>query len=276
MNLKAIIPQGQTEITVNGLHQWDYGRKIEIHSAGFPAVVEVHFACAGMKEAAVRVASVTNGVAVVSIPDPCLEQTSPIIAWVFEIKGSTGATTKTIILPIKARPRPQSGEEIPAEVTNKYIELLALVNSLEGRIEDAVDEAVENATAGNITIDKANTAGWATLAGVLEAFVQNAESDTSGRVDKGLCAGIYVVWDSDVSPRILCVKPDTRYGETDRTADMAGRMGDTYDYYYCSFDCVNGVLGKVVEYRLKGGFEIIQDYASTIDCHYVCLMQFIT
>ena len=135
MNIKAIIPAGITEITVNGLHQWDYGRKLEIHSPDLPAIVEVHFACAGMTEAVVRSCTATNGVAVAAIPDICLEQTSPITAWVYLVGESSGATAKTVTLTVIERTRPQPTETIPEDISNKYTEAISAMN-------DAVDDII--------------------------------------------------------------------------------------------------------------------------------------
>ena len=47
MNLKAIFREGETALTVHGLTQWDYGRKLEITHPALPAVLEVHFAVVG-------------------------------------------------------------------------------------------------------------------------------------------------------------------------------------------------------------------------------------
>lgn len=137
MNLTAIIPSGQTEITVNGLHQWDYGRLLEIRSSSLPATVEVHFACSGMDEAVVRVceSSQVEGsdvkVVTAAIPDLCLEQTTPIVAWVYELNssGSSGQTTVTIKLPIMARPKPAPRSSVPTTVSDQYTQLLAAVNT---------------------------------------------------------------------------------------------------------------------------------------------------
>ncbi len=132
MPIKAIFANGQTEITVNGLHQWDYGQTLEIYSENLPTVVEVHFACVGMEEAVVRACETSTGKAVATIPDRCLEQTTPITAWVFEISGtngSIGTTTKKITLPIEARTRPSVAKDIPTAVSDKYTEVIAEVNT---------------------------------------------------------------------------------------------------------------------------------------------------
>jgi hypothetical protein len=105
-NIKVFIPEGATAAVAIGLHQWDYGRLLEIHDATLPAATEVHFACVGMDEAQVRTGSLSDGVLTVPIPDGCLEQSTPITAWVYEDDGRSGKTTKTITLPLLPRPKP--------------------------------------------------------------------------------------------------------------------------------------------------------------------------
>ena len=142
MILKAIIPPGQTEITVNGLHQWNYGCMLEIYSNELPeGLVEVHFACADMESAVVRSCSTYGGVVEAAIPDQCLEQTSPIVAWVYALGETTGTTIKTIRLPIIPRTRPQSGSSIPETVSDKYTEAVAAMNQLVGQVENTVTHA---------------------------------------------------------------------------------------------------------------------------------------
>ena len=107
MSIRAIFPAGVDEITVNGLHQWDYGRKLEIQADGLPTQIEVHFACTGMEEAVVRSGTVVNGKAEAAIPDQCLEQITPVTAWVYEVGEKYGKTIKTVVLTIVERKRPQ-------------------------------------------------------------------------------------------------------------------------------------------------------------------------
>lgn len=155
MNLKAIIPSGQTEIMVNGLHQWDYGRKLEIQSKDLPSLIEVHFACPGMQEAVVRSCAVTNGVATAAIPDACLEQTAPIIAWVYEVGSTSGTTVKTITLPIIARTRPQPTATVPTEASDKYTEAISAMNEAVDSAISAMDKALDSASKGEFTTARA-------------------------------------------------------------------------------------------------------------------------
>lgn len=141
----AAFPTGVANITVNGLHQWDYGQQLKIKASDLPALIEVHFACVGMDEAIVRPCSMVGGEGTVAIPDKCLEQTSPIHAWIYEINGTTGATTKTIVLNILERTRPQTGEDIPVEISNQYTEAVTAMNEAVEAVESAVAEAVESA-----------------------------------------------------------------------------------------------------------------------------------
>lgn len=143
MNLKAIFPAGATELTVNGLHQWDHGRKLDIHAPDLPAIVEVHFACPGMDEAIVRVGSAAGGVVTVAIPDRCLEQSSPITAWVYEVGENYGQTLKTLTLNIMPRMRPQTAEAIDPETSDKYTEAVAAMNEATAAMQNGDIKAKE-------------------------------------------------------------------------------------------------------------------------------------
>lgn len=146
MNLIAIIPAGVNDIVVNGLHQWDYGRKLEILSEDLPAMVEVHFACEGMDTAIVHACEAVSGALEVAIPNRCLEQIAPITAWIYAVGENTGVTLKTLILPIIKRARPQPGESIPEDISDKYTEAVGAVN-----------DAVDKLTKGEFTAARAQS-----------------------------------------------------------------------------------------------------------------------
>lgn len=155
----ASFPAGATNITVNGLTQWDYGQKLKIQAADLPSMIEVHFWCVGMDEAVVRSCSVWKGEAEAAIPDRCLEQAGPIIAWVYEVYGSAGTTTKTITMPIIARVRPQTSATVPEDISDKYTEALTAMNSIVGELKNG------NVVVGRaISADKSTNATHATEA----------------------------------------------------------------------------------------------------------------
>ena len=162
MNIKAVLTPGVDSITVHGLHQWDYGRKLEIHSAELPAIVEIHFACAGMKDAIVRSCEAVSGVATTTIPDVCLEQTSPVYAWVYVIDGTAGYTTKTVMMPVIARTKPQPGATVPAEIYDRYTELVTAVNNAVAKLSQG-GGIVQRALRADAA-DSADTATVATYA----------------------------------------------------------------------------------------------------------------
>lgn len=148
MAIKALFPSGQDAITVTGLYQWDYGQVLEIESFDMGSeIVEVHFACTNMSEAIVRPCTFSNGIGTVTIPDDCLEQSTPITAWIYEIEGTQGKTRKVITLPVIARTRPSIARDIPTVISNRYTELITEVN-------EAID-ALEN---GNVTVKQAQNA----------------------------------------------------------------------------------------------------------------------
>lgn len=182
MSLKAFIPSGQTALTVNGLHQWDYGQKLEIHDDDLPAEIEVHFACVGMAEAVVRSCNVVQGVAEAAIPDQCLEQTAPITAYIVEVGVDSRATTKVLVLTVSPRPRPQEAGTLTPAITDKYTELIAAVN-----------EQVAALKAGNVTVARALTADTAAQAQTAKSATWSDETqlaheaewaDEAGRAEK--------------------------------------------------------------------------------------------
>lgn len=132
-NIQVNIPSGMTATTAAGLTQWDYGRVLEVTSpilSSF-AMVEVHFAYAGATTAIVHYGQVATGKLTVEIPDACLQQSSPIVAWVFVPTDDDGRTILTITMPVTSRTRPADTVTTPpASYTSKYTELIAAATDL--------------------------------------------------------------------------------------------------------------------------------------------------
>lgn len=188
MNLKAIIPSGQTEVTVNGLHQWDYGRKLEIQAEGLPSIVEVHFACAGMESAVVRACTAVDGTATAVIPDHCLEQTTPIKAWVYALGETTGATIITITMPIIARTKPQPSATVPEFISDKYTELVAGINEAIGKLATGEVKAALAADALHADdAEQARQAQYAERAGVADTVINAPHAAHADSADKAKC-----------------------------------------------------------------------------------------
>ena len=179
MVIKVTLPAGMSSASVSGLHQWDYGQVLEIESPDLPPIIEVHFSCQGMTEATVRSCSVVDGVASVTIPDECLEQSQPITAWVYEIEGTQGRTTKTITLPVISRIRPRRSETVPVEVVDAYTELITKVNEL-----------IDSLATGKVTVGHAETATNANYAASAGVAQQAAEVTYANRARVADLAGI--------------------------------------------------------------------------------------
>lgn len=129
MSIKAIFSAGVEALTVHGLHQWDYGQMLEITHPDLPAILEVHFAAVGAQDALVRVVEGVVGVAEVRIPDALLEQSRPVLAWVYVVGEASGTTMLTVTLPLRARARPTAAGPIPEAVSDKYTEALGAMNA---------------------------------------------------------------------------------------------------------------------------------------------------
>ena len=170
MAIKVNIPSGQNTATVSGLYQWDYGQVLEIESADLGNMIgEVHFACSSMSEAVVVSCNFTEGLGSVTIPDECLEQSSNITAWIYEISGTQGRTRKVITIYVTARTRPSVGQDIPTEISNRYTELITEVNKAVDKLENGdvvVKKATEATRATSATsAGNASTANYAVNAG---------------------------------------------------------------------------------------------------------------
>lgn len=141
MPIRAIFTEGIKELTVSGLHQWDYGQKLEIRGLALPALIEVHFACLNMTEAVVRIGTTVDGVTTVAIPDGCLEHDTPLRAWVYVIDTVSGKTERTIHLPIAARTKPQGADSRQPFVVDEYAEAIDKINkTVEGWRDGIVDQ----------------------------------------------------------------------------------------------------------------------------------------
>ncbi len=141
MPIRAIFSEGVNTLTVSGLHQWDYGQKLEIHGLALPALIEVHFACLNMAEAVVRIGTTADGVTTVAIPDGCLEHDTPLRAWVYVVDTASGRTEKTIMLPIEARTKPQGAESRQPFVVDEYAEAIDQINkAVDGWRDGIVDQ----------------------------------------------------------------------------------------------------------------------------------------
>lgn len=182
MNLQVIIPPGVKALTVNGLCQWDYGRKLEIHAENLPALAEVHFACPGMAEAVVRICDNSEGVIEAVIPDACLEQTAPISAWVFAIDGEEGYTAKTLTLNVEPRTKPQPGAVVPTECQAQYESTLEALNEAYKKEEPAEE-------AGHaVEADRARTADLATEAERAQTADRTTDANHAFKVNHALRA----------------------------------------------------------------------------------------
>lgn len=170
MAVKVVFPTNTSSITVAGLYQWDYGQTLEIECSEIGSeIVEVHFACTGMTEAIVRPCTFSGGVGTVIIPDRCLEQTSPITAWIYKVDSTAGHTIKTITLPLTARTRPGKAHDIPTKYVDKYAELITEINEAVNDIEKgnitAMFATSADTAAKATTADSAKNATYATSAG---------------------------------------------------------------------------------------------------------------
>lgn len=124
MAIRAYFKPGETDVTVNGLYQWDEGQTLIIHDDTLPDAAVVYFACSNDKEALEGQFCEKNASCMsVLIPDELLQRPAAIRAWVCESADEYCKTLRTIVLPIIPRAKPS--EVIPSGATeeDKVVEL---------------------------------------------------------------------------------------------------------------------------------------------------------
>lgn len=138
MSIKATFPAGVAALTVHGLHQWDYGQRLEVSCADLTGAFEVHFSNVALKTAHKRACSVGASVA---IPDVLLQQPYDILAWVCEVGEGRSRALHTLRIPITPRPKPEGLEEdIPAEEQTQFQEMMVAFNATVDYWLDGVKE----------------------------------------------------------------------------------------------------------------------------------------
>lgn len=196
MSVKAFFPEGVSSVTTSSLYQWDYGQTLEIETNNylFPTIAEVHFSCIEMDEALVSPCSFINGVAVANIPDECLEQTTPITAWLYTIEGNSGNTIGSVQIPIISRQRPNIGDGVPQTIGDQYTNLITEVN-----------EAIDTLKSGDVFIKyamdsnriKSPSGGYHYIQGILLETVYPVGSIYMSTVNTSPAAflgGTWVPW----------------------------------------------------------------------------------
>lgn len=118
--------EGETTVVIDGLTQWDRGRKLRIVDDDLPAAFEVHFAPRACKTAYVVEATSTGGVATVGIPDEALQHGRDIRVYIY----IDGKTVKTIVMPVGRRPKPEDYVYTPSERLS-YASLEKRVDAIE-------------------------------------------------------------------------------------------------------------------------------------------------
>lgn len=100
-------PDNVNNITsVESLHQWDVGQRLQISGLDLPVAPMVHFATKVEDIAYVVQSELSNGKITVGIPDKVLSHGYPIIAYVYYEVGLDKKTIKSVTIPVIKRTKP--------------------------------------------------------------------------------------------------------------------------------------------------------------------------
>ena len=141
--LEAIFSEGITTVTVTGLTQWDYVRKLTIKGLSYTDNVEVHFSNNIEKEAVVMEVTKSGSDLVTEVPNVLLEKNHDITAWVYIDSGTSGETVRTINLKVKPRIKP--ADYISENNAGKVIDYVAKAEEYASSAQESAEIAQDNA-----------------------------------------------------------------------------------------------------------------------------------
>ena len=143
-------------LKLKGLTQWDYGRVLEVRLENMPRTFEAHFSYKGFEDSLVVEVAPDSDVAIVPIPNIITTQDKDATCWIYYENETSGATYKTIILPITPRTKPSDYVYTETEVFTykKLREELEAKIATAGRVKTV--NGIEPDDAGNITVEVAD------------------------------------------------------------------------------------------------------------------------
>lgn len=185
-NIVTVVLDSPTFGTAPRIYQYNYGQILRIQGSAFPKAVEVHFS---MQEkggkSITRIGVTKDGVTEVPIPDSMVENNDisddyTIYAYVYVEDGVSGTTECKIVIPVKARTKP----EVPGspEEPELFRETIKAVNDAADRAEQAEQNAKSSETeAGKYATSAAESAELAKQEATKNGFCK-LEVDESGRL----------------------------------------------------------------------------------------------
>jgi len=150
--LTAVFADGETEVTVEGLWQWDYGQILKIEGLDLPDYYTVHFSNAPTRGKTKGQIGDADGV---KIPSSLIETGAPVYAWIFLHTGdSDGETEYMITMPVTTRPKPDPEEPTEDEQS--------IIDQLIGLMQEATEQTAQDVeTAAASVTEAANYANEA-------------------------------------------------------------------------------------------------------------------
>lgn len=198
-NIVTVVMDNPTYATAPQIYQYNYGQILRIQGGNFPKAVEVHFSLREKSgESITRIGVTQDGVTEVPIPDSMIENSDCsddyiIYAYVYVEDGVSGTTECKIVIPVKARTKP----EVPGtpEEPELFRETVKAVNDAADRAEQAeqnaksseteagkyATSASESAVAAEKTKEEALREVGEKKQGAIEA-IQKQEEDSVGKI----------------------------------------------------------------------------------------------
>lgn len=154
----ATFEEGKRILRVLGLWQYDHDQVLRIEGLNLPAMTQVHFATSEWDgETTNRVASTSNKITTVTIPDALLQEcpksacnsdSYSIFAWIYLDDGTTGKTEYRIELVVERRAKPADQTTTDDDnLANTLTQITKIANNLDAKEKTNETNIKANATA---------------------------------------------------------------------------------------------------------------------------------
>lgn len=154
----ATFEEGKRILRVLGLWQYDHDQVLRIEGLNLPAMTQVHFATSEWDgETTNRVASTSNKITTVTIPDAllrecpksaCNSDSYSIFAWIYLDDGTTGKTEYRIELVVERRAKPADQTTADDDnLANTLTQITKIANNLDAKEKANETNIKANATA---------------------------------------------------------------------------------------------------------------------------------
>lgn len=123
-------------------YQYDYGQKLRVIGLALPELVEAHFSLDEKGRSTLRMGTCADNVAVIPVPDYCLESPGRFYCYIYDRNAVSGSTVYKIAVEVLKRADLPTETVDPSEEDVSYFE--GVLEQMQGIVDSAKDGMTES------------------------------------------------------------------------------------------------------------------------------------